>query len=95
MAGIWIPCPCCDEHFCTLHGIHACDCDCPPIDKMSFDPYSEGGARVVDGVANYYVDRREAPGITISDTTDGRLQNTNTNESEEMTNGMVSDSRSN
>lgn len=39
----WVPCPCCDNFLCTLHGEHAHDCACPPIDDWTLDPYSQGG----------------------------------------------------
>lgn len=38
---LWIPCPCCDEYLCTRHELHVCDCDCPPINELDFDPYSD------------------------------------------------------
>lgn len=39
MDAVWVPCPCCDEHWCNLHDMHACDCPCPPIDEWETDPY--------------------------------------------------------
>jgi hypothetical protein len=36
----WIPCDCCGEWFCTIHRKHTGDCDCPPIDEWTCDPYS-------------------------------------------------------
>ena len=41
MTTPWIPCPGCDEFYCTIHQMHACDCDCPPVDEWETDPYSE------------------------------------------------------
>lgn len=35
----WIPCPCCPEYLCTIHGKHAFACDCPTIDEWETDPY--------------------------------------------------------
>jgi hypothetical protein len=40
---LWTPCERGEEYNCTIHGIHASECDCPPIDKMNFDPYTMGG----------------------------------------------------
>lgn len=46
----WIPCPSCEEFLCTIHGTHAFECACPPIEEWTKDPYSEGGRSVrVDG----------------------------------------------
>jgi len=41
----WIPCPDdCGEFYCTIHGEHACDCPCPPIEEWGdVDPYQSGG----------------------------------------------------
>lgn len=39
----WVPCPCCDEFLCTIHGGHAHSCDCPPIEEWEVDPYTSGG----------------------------------------------------
>ena len=40
----WIPCPDgCGNFLCTVHKTHVHDCACPPIDEMTFDPYTEGG----------------------------------------------------
>lgn len=36
----WIQCPCCDEKWCTLHQIHAFECECQPIEEWeNQDPY--------------------------------------------------------
>lgn len=35
----WVPCPCCDEHLCTVHGMHAFECPCPPIEEWEESPY--------------------------------------------------------
>ena len=40
--GCWIPCPDCDDYWCTEHGKHAYDCECPAIDvwaELGMDPY--------------------------------------------------------
>lgn len=40
----WVPCDCCENFLCTIHGGHAHDCDCPPVDEWGdVDPYTEGG----------------------------------------------------
>lgn len=36
----WVPCECCEEFVCTIHGGHVCDCACPPIEEWETDPYS-------------------------------------------------------
>ena len=37
----WIPCPCCENFLCTIHGMHAHDCPCPPVDEWPTDPYAD------------------------------------------------------
>ena len=37
----WVPCEC-QNYLCTIHGKHAHDCDCPPIEEWSVDPYGPG-----------------------------------------------------
>jgi hypothetical protein len=39
----WIPCPCCDDYLCTIHGEHVHDCPCPPIEEWEDDPYTPSG----------------------------------------------------
>jgi hypothetical protein len=45
----WIPCPDCDDYWCTIHGKHAYDCECPDIDiwveKKGILPYEDGTGR--------------------------------------------------
>lgn len=36
----WVPCPCCEDYLCTIHGAHVHDCPCPPIEELETDPYS-------------------------------------------------------
>lgn len=36
----WIPCPCCENFYCTIHQKHSHECECPPIEEMDFDPYT-------------------------------------------------------
>lgn len=37
---VWLPCDDCEEMICTVHGQHAFECDCPPIDEWgNKDPY--------------------------------------------------------
>ena len=41
----WIPCDCCEEYLCTIHqGQHVSECDCPPIDEWTVNPYEESPA---------------------------------------------------
>jgi hypothetical protein len=42
-APAWIPCPRCDNFWCTIHGEHVHDCPCPEVGEWSCDPYLEGG----------------------------------------------------
>ncbi len=40
----WVPCDCCDDFLCRIHGCHAHDCDCPAVEEWGdVDPYSAGG----------------------------------------------------
>ena len=44
MKPAWIPCPGgCGEFWCTIHRMHAFECDCPPIEEWTSDPYTTGG----------------------------------------------------
>lgn len=36
----WVPCECCDEFVCTIHGGHVSDCACPPVEEWECDPYA-------------------------------------------------------
>ncbi len=36
---VWIPCPCCQDYWCTIHGRHAYECECPDIAEWTVDPY--------------------------------------------------------
>ncbi len=42
---LWVrPCPGgCEDAWCSLHGMHAFECECPPIEEMAFgfNPYEE------------------------------------------------------
>jgi len=31
LSGTWVPCPDCDDWFCTVHQEHAHECACPPV----------------------------------------------------------------
>jgi len=35
----WVRCEMCEDFNCTIHGMHAYDCPCPPIEEWSEDPY--------------------------------------------------------
>jgi hypothetical protein len=48
----WIPCPCCEDFWCTLHNMHAYECKCPPVEEWKGSPYKSGGS----------ADRKEAAG---------------------------------
>ena len=40
---IWVPCQLCEDYLCREHGMHVCDCPCPPIDEWvdrGVDPYT-------------------------------------------------------
>lgn len=45
MSALWIPCEDRDEFFCTQHLMHAHDCECPAIEDMDIDPYTDGGPK--------------------------------------------------
>jgi hypothetical protein len=36
----WTPCEDCDEYWCNIHLEHAFECECPPLEEWSTDPYS-------------------------------------------------------
>ena len=38
----WIPCPDCDDYWCTIHEMHTGDCPRPVIDEWITDPYTVG-----------------------------------------------------
>ena len=37
----WIQCPHCENHLCTIHGIHAFECPCPSVEEWPTDPYRD------------------------------------------------------
>lgn len=45
----WIPCPDCDEYYCTIHKMHAWECECPPVEDWIEDigilPYEQGSKK--------------------------------------------------
>ena len=46
MSPAWIPCPDCDDFFCTIHQEHVYDCACPELEAWidrGVDPYEAGG----------------------------------------------------
>lgn len=43
MTAAWRRCAICPDWICALHGRHAHDCGCPPIERWAIDPYTEGG----------------------------------------------------
>jgi hypothetical protein len=46
----WIPCAC-GNYWCTVHGKHAHECDCPPIEGWTTDPYRDDAPRARRGPA--------------------------------------------
>jgi hypothetical protein len=38
----WMRCTNCEDFICTIHADHVADCDCPPIEEWSVDPYGPG-----------------------------------------------------
>jgi hypothetical protein len=49
----WMPCPCCDDWWCNIHGMHTGECPCPEIDEWDSDPYSvchAAGAGLPNGI---------------------------------------------
>jgi len=40
--GPWIRCGC-TEYWCREHGMHAHECDCPPIEEWEGSPYGQAG----------------------------------------------------
>ena len=40
MSPQWIKCPFCENFWCWVHQKHVHDCECPPIEEMTFDPYA-------------------------------------------------------
>ena len=36
---MWVPCEMCDDYWCTEHDQHVADCDCPPREEWTTDPY--------------------------------------------------------
>ncbi len=46
----WIPCPDCDNFLCSIHRLHAHECECPSIEEWGdVDPYSAGGKKITIG----------------------------------------------
>lgn len=39
LKAAWVPCPCCDEYLCTIHGKHVFECECPAIEEWGASPY--------------------------------------------------------
>ena len=36
----WVPCNCCDNFWCTSHKKHAHECECPPAEEWTTNPYA-------------------------------------------------------
>jgi DNA (cytosine-5)-methyltransferase 1 len=45
----WIPCECCENYICTIHGMHAYECPCPPVEEWISDPYLVAHALTSEG----------------------------------------------
>ena len=43
----WVPCPDCDEFWCTIHEKHTFECACPEVDEWPVSPYEKGSGVVV------------------------------------------------
>jgi hypothetical protein len=44
----WTPCASCGGYLCNIHGEHACDCACPPLEEwgaLGLDPYLPGAGQ--------------------------------------------------
>ena len=41
----WVPCIC-ENYWCLIHGMHAHDCPCPPIEEWETDPYNPDPAHL-------------------------------------------------
>jgi hypothetical protein len=38
----WVRCDCCENYLCRIHGTHAHDCPCPPVEEWANSPYDHG-----------------------------------------------------
>ena len=55
----WTPCNCCDAFWCTAHKKHAHDCECPPAEEWTTNPYA--APRKKKDVMLYFVLDQDAP----------------------------------
>ena len=39
----WVVCEHCGEWWCSHHDAHTSECDCPGVEELDFDPYTERG----------------------------------------------------
>lgn len=43
----WVPCTCCENYLCNIHGGHVHDCPCPSLEfwdlTLGLTPYEQGG----------------------------------------------------
>jgi site-specific DNA-cytosine methylase len=49
----WVECPDCGDFWCRLHGMHAYDCACPPVDdwaEYDLSPYLPSVLRYITPV---------------------------------------------
>lgn len=35
----WVTCPNCENYWCNIHNQHAHECECPPVEDWTTDPY--------------------------------------------------------
>lgn len=40
----WVPCPDCEDYWCTVHQQHAYECPCPDIEEWTTSPYRDDDA---------------------------------------------------
>ena len=65
----WTPCHQCENFLCSIHGGHAHDCSCPPLevwDELGINPYFTGGELAPEALAKLVAqyDMNEAIEVT-------------------------------
>jgi hypothetical protein len=48
----WVRCESCEDFYCTIHELHAFECDCPPLEvwlEAGQDPYEDVPAKAYAG----------------------------------------------
>jgi hypothetical protein len=56
----WVPCDSCENYWCTIHGMHAFECTCPPIEEWSASPYRSSDP-LLDQVADAALEACSGP----------------------------------